>query len=212
MVFHLKATSVLVTILLVLILKHVVNIVGKSAILDRGWHLYTIIASKAGHPKFAELAQKRRQMVEVNIERKSISAQDQYARWTKLNRLYDRLSTEVNSLGESVSAEKARVSMLIGLLLMALTTVPIWFARFWYRKIVLFYFPPNVLPYPIEWLVALPFTVTGGVGLTAWMFAINSVLSSVSLVAKYLTEPAVEKPLRGLSEKQPLGLKTPGPN
>ncbi|KAM9908970.1 hypothetical protein OXX79_000005 [Metschnikowia pulcherrima] len=190
----LQPATILAFIFTVLVAKHTVAAVGKTTLVDYAWAFYAWLASRAGHPKFRQLSEKRSEMVRINRERKAISAQDQYAKWTKLNRAFDKVSGEVNTLAEEVSSEKAKVAKLVGLALTGLTTAPIWFSRYWYRKHVLLYFPAGVLPYPVEWVLALPFTKTGGLGLTVWMFAVNSVLGSVTFLAKYMTEPAVEKP------------------
>lgn len=191
---NLSPSAVLVAIFLVLLLKTVTSAVGKSAILDWSWAVYTRLASKAGHAKFVALAEKRHELLRVNAQRKAISAQDQYAKWTKLNRQFDKLNAEVAALVEGVSAERLSVTKATGFALTAATAAPVWFARFWYRKQVLFYFPQGVWPYPVEWLLALPFTATGGLGLTVWMFAVNSLLSSLTFLVKYYSEPAVENP------------------
>lgn len=192
--FDLAASSVLTLIFIVLVLKTVITSIGKSTLLNQCWKVYSDLASKAGKPKFKELVKKRRELVQINMERKSISAQDQYARWTKLNRNYDKLTAEVKSLVDQVSSEKAAVTKVVNTIVTILTVAPIWFCRVWYRKVVLFYFPAGYLPHALEWFLALPFTVTGGVGLTVWMYAVNSVLNLLVFLIGYLMEPAVTKP------------------
>lgn len=194
--FELQPSTLLVGILLVLLTKHTVNLIGKPNIQNQAWNLYTQAVSRAGHPKFAKLAAKRKELLAINKERRSISAQDQYAKWTKLNRQFDTLSAEVKSLGDDMSAEKAQLTKFVNLAITALTTAPIWFSRYWYRKNVLFYFPANVLPTQVEWFLALPFMATGAVGLTIWMFAVNSVLSSAEFLVSYLLSENVEKPVQ----------------
>lgn len=200
-VLDLLPATILAFIFTVLLAKHAVAAVGKSSLVDSVWGFYTWLASRMGHPKFRELALKRQELVKVNRERKAISAQDQYAKWTKLNRAFDKLSGEVNALAEDVSSEKASISKLVNLTLTIFTTAPIWFSRYWYRKVVLLYFPAGVFPYPVEWVLALPFMATGGLGLTVWMFAVNSVLSSLTSLIKYALEPVVEKPEPSVGSK-----------
>lgn len=194
--FELQPSTLLVAIFFVLFTKKIVHFVGKSNIKNNAWTLYTQVASTAGHPKFAKLAAKRKEFVDINKERRSISAQDQYAKWTKLNRQLDAVSAEMKTLGDEMSVEKAQFTKLLDLVIMALTTAPIWFSRYWYRKNVLFYFPTGVLPSKVEWFLALPFMSTGAVGLTIWMFAVNSVLSSVEFLVTFLLLEHVEKPVK----------------
>lgn len=192
--FNLQPASIVAFIFAVLVLKYSVQIVGKSSIQEKVWKLYTIGASGVGHSKFTTLAEKRNELVEINRKRKAISAQDEYAKWTKLNRQFDKLNAEVTALAEETSSEKALVVKAVNIALMMLTTAPIWFARFWYRKAVLFYLPPGAFPYYVEWGLALPFIVTGGVGLTVWMYAINSVLGSLEFLVSFYSENPVAKP------------------
>lgn len=194
--FDLNPSTLLVGILLVLVTKHIVNFIGKANIQTQAWNGYTQVAAMAGHSKFAELTAKRKELLEINKERRSISAQDQYARWTKLNRQFDTLSADVKALGDQMSVEKATFTKYVNYAIMAVTSAPIWFSRYKYRKTVLFYFPPAVLPSKVEWFLALPFMKSGAVGLTIWMLAVNSVLSSVETLIKYMLLPPVEKPMR----------------
>lgn len=193
--FELQPSTLLVGIFLVLFIKHAVGFVGKANIQNRAWTLYTIVAAKAGHPKIANLQAKRLELVKINKERRAISAQDQYAKWTKLNRQFDSLSAEVESLGNEMSAEKAQFTKLVNFALLALTSGPIWFSRYWYRKNALFYLRPGAVPAQLEWFLAFPFMPSGAVGLTVWMFAVNSVLSSAGFLVEFLSLERVEKPI-----------------
>lgn len=192
--FNLQPASIVVFIFTVLLLKYVVKFIGKTSIQERAWHLYTVGASGVGHSTFATLAEKRRELVEINRQRKAISAQDEYAKWTKLNRQFDKLNADVTALAESTSSERALVNKAVSVALILSTTAPVWFARAWYRKSVLFYLPPGAFPYYVEWIVALPFIVTGGVGLTVWMYALNSVFSSIEFLVTFYSEKSVPKP------------------
>lgn len=194
--FDLAPTSVLFLLLVVLILQNVISAIGKSTLSNHCWNLYSTVASRAGKAKFVELSKKRSELVQINKDRKSISAQDQYAKWTKLNRNFDRVSADIKTLVEEVSSEKATVNKAVNMALSILTVAPVWFCRVWYRKTVLFYFPKGYFPHAMEWVLALPFTVTGGVGLTVWMYALNSFLSSIIFLIGYLIEPAVKKPVK----------------
>lgn len=192
--FDLLPSVLLVGIFIVLTTKHVVHFIGKTNVQNAAWAVYTNVASRAGHAKFANLAAKRAELVEINRQRRAISAQDQYAKWTKLNRQFDAVSAEVQTLADDMSGEKARFTKLVSLAVAATTTAPIWFSRFMYRKNVLFYLAPGVLPPKVEWVLALPFMSTGAVGLTVWMFAVNSVLASVEFLISFYCTAAVEKP------------------
>lgn len=198
-VFDMHPFTLLVCVLMTLTVKQVVNAIGKKQLETFLWLVYCKIAPKFGHTKLNTIANKKQQAFEINKSRKAISAQDEYAKWTKLNRQFDKLTDEINKLNDQVTGEKAQVSKLLGLVITALTTIPIWFFRVWFRKSVLFYIPAGLFPYPIERLLALPFVPVGGIGLTVWMFASNSVISSIIFLIKFPFETPVEKPIK--SEK-----------
>lgn len=188
--------TLLVLVLVVLVLKNSVNAIGKSRVQDFGWSIYTWMAPKLGHKQFLELKGKRSELARVGKEKKSISAQDEYARWTKLNRQFDKLNGEISQLTESISANKTSISSMIGWAITIFTSLPIWFCRAWFRKSVLFYLPVGVLPHYLEWFLALPFFPTGSIGLTAWMFALNHVIGSVILLVSFPFEKPVDKPVK----------------
>lgn len=175
-----------------LLLKTIVNAIGKAKIESYVWNLYINVASKS---EFVELKQKREQLIEINKQRKSISAQDEYAKWTKLNRQFDKVNSEVAALTEAVSSEKLKLTKAIGVAISLCTAAPIWFSRVWYRKAILFYFPQGVLPHYLEWVLALPFITTGGVGLTIWMMAVNWVLGGIAQIVLFYLSPLVPKPV-----------------
>lgn len=188
----LKPSSILVFVFVALLLKTIVNAIGKAKIESYVWNLYTNVASKS---EFVELKQKREQLIEINKQRKSISAQDEYAKWTKLNRQFDKVNSEVAALTEAVSSEKLKLTKAIGVAISLCTAAPIWFSRVWYRKAILFYFPQGVLPHYLEWVLALPFITTGGVGLTIWMMAVNWVLDGIAQIVLFYLSPLVPKPV-----------------
>lgn len=141
-----------------------------------------------------KLHDKKQELIAINKEKKAISAQDEYAKWTKLNRKADKLSTEITQLQLEVNIDRTKVNKLIDWIFTILITIPIWFCRVWYRKSLLFYLPSGVLPYPLEWALALPFGLTGAVGMSVWMFAVNQVISSVIFLVSFPLKPSVSAP------------------
>lgn len=200
--FDISSSNLLISVLVVLFAKQLINAVGKATLENIGWSAYCKVAPKLGDSKFIALEQKNGELAKVSKERKSISAQDEYARWTKLNRQSDKLTGEINKLKEETSASRSYISKYIGYMILVTTTLPIWFFRVWFRKAVLFYFPTGVLPHYVEWFLALPFITTGGVGLTIWMSAVNNVVSSVIFLVKFPFEKEVPFPSKeGGNEK-----------
>ncbi|CAK7902778.1 golgi to ER traffic protein 1 [[Candida] anglica] len=187
--------TLLVVVFTVLCVKQFVSYVGKPKIQSFVWQGYTkYVAPKLGNSKLVEISKKRTQLKDVLRQRNAISAQDEYAKWTKLNRQHDKIEAEITEMSKSLGSEEAQVNKLVGYAITAIVTLPLWFFRVWFRKSVLFYLPPGALPYPVEWVLALPFVVTGGIGLTIWMFAVNNVLSSLIFLLTFPFEARVPKP------------------
>jgi hypothetical protein len=194
--------TLLLLVFVIQIVKQIISAVGKQSIESISWILYCKVAPKFGHTKLASMSEKSTQLRTVVAERRAVSAQDQYAKWTKLNRQHDKLVAEIEQLQKEVDLDKAKVNTFTGYLIATLTSIPIWFFRVWYRSVVLFYFPPAILPRAVEWSIALPFTVTGGVSLTVWMMATGAVASSLTFLFMFPFEKAVPKPVLP-GEKKP---------
>ena len=185
--------TILVLVWVILFVKALVDLIGKPTLQQLGWQLYLIIGPKLGLNKgFNEYGQKRKELWETTREKRSISAQDQYAKWTKLNRKCDKLNAELKLLEEQISKDKAKVNTVVNQILFLLISGPVWFFRIWYRKNVLFYLPKGALPKQIEWVMALPFFATGTVGLTMWMQCVGQVLSQILFMFEFLF---IDKPV-----------------
>lgn len=194
--------TLIVGLLVILIIDNVIKAMGKKNLEDIVWIIYCKIAGSLGNSKIKAINEKTIEAGKINKERKSISAQDQYAKWTKLNRQFDKVNEEIKTLTNDLASDKALITKYLTTVINILTSWPLWFSRFWYRKKVLFYLPPGLFPYPIERIFALPFTVLGGVGLTVWMFAIRNVISSVILMVSFPSEEKVEKPVKEKKEEK----------
>lgn len=186
--------TLLVLVFVVLLIKNAISAVGKLSIESVTWVLYCRMAPRFGHSKLALMSEKTANLRQIVAKRRAVSAQDQYAKWTKLNREHDKLVAEIAQLQTEVDQDKLKVNTFTGYLIAAVTSIPIWFFRVWYRKVVLFYFPPGIFPQIFEWSMALPFTVTGGVSLTVWMMAAGTVASSLIFLVSFPFEKAVPKP------------------
>lgn len=187
--------SLLVSVFVVLVIKTIVAQIGKSTLQEYGWLLYVLVGTKFGLNKsFVTFSSKKAELHTLNKQKRAISAQDEYAKWTKLNRQADKLTAELKELEDTIAINKSVVNKAVSTAILVATTLPVWFFRVWFRKSVLFYLPPGVFPYYIEWCLALPFIQIGGIGLTIWMTSVNSVLGALAFLVGFLREDKVEKP------------------
>lgn len=193
MFLDLHPYTILVSIFIILLVKQIVGRIGKSTIQEFVWLLYLKISPNQA---IKDYNTKKVELHEINKQKRSISAQDEYAKWTKLNRQADKLTSEIQKLNEEIRQLKASIDKLANVFLMVLTTLPIWVAMIFFRKTHLFYLRSGIFPRYIEWVLALPFFPSGAVGLTVWMFAANSVIHNVISLVSFAFEKRVEKPVR----------------
>jgi hypothetical protein len=191
----LEPYTLIVVIFLVLCVKQTIDFLGKQRFYDLGWSAYVGAGSKFGLSKSFELwNQKKLELIDVNKQKRAISAQDQYAKWTKLNRQADKLVGEIKTIESQIDADKSFVNSVVNKLLFVVATMPLWVFRIFFRKSILFYFPPGVLPKPLEWVLALPFVPIGGAGLTIWMFSVNRVVANIAFLVSFVISPKPKLP------------------
>ncbi|WLF77446.1 GET complex subunit get1 [Lodderomyces elongisporus] len=192
--------TILVTSFLILAIQKLVTVIGKQKIQLYIWQIYTKYLSHSQSIKQFNLKQK--EIKDLTKQQKSISAQDEYAKWTKINRALDKLKLEVQELNETIAGEKTRIDSITKLAITLISTLPIWFLRIFCRKTALLYIRKGILPAYLEWWLALPFFKSGTIGLTCWMFVVNSVLSNLIFLISFPFTQKVERPIKPKNEQK----------
>ncbi|GMM36920.1 GET complex subunit [Saccharomycopsis crataegensis] len=182
----------LIITLLVISIKYLVNLVGKDVISSKVYQTYLRVS---GNKAFANLHTKKTELRDINKQRLAISAQDQYAKWTKLNRRWDKLKKEVDELEKTLLVTQAAAINAIKTGLTVVTTGPIWYYRVMHRKSVLVHLPAGLFPSVVEFYLSFPTVARGTIGLGGWMFIVNTMIDSMELIIKNLVfAEKVEKP------------------
>ncbi|ONH69735.1 Golgi to ER traffic protein 1 [Cyberlindnera fabianii] len=130
---------------------------------------------------FAQLISKKRERSQLITEKNKLSPQDQYAKWTKLNRKHDALTKEITQLEEKLLSVKSTLDSSLSSL-PKLITFASFALRFWYRKQPVFYLPQDTLPYLAERLLAFPSVPIGAVGFGQWLFMLGTLLTGLSFI------------------------------
>lgn len=123
----------------------------------------------------AQLAQLKQQACTTTKQKNALSPQDQYAKWTKLNRQLDSLAKQIEEYEQLLVAKRetyASLTTTLGRLLM----VGSYILKFWFRGQSVF-FMPNVFPVPIVqrcW--------ASGVSVSVWLFLLGRVVSGVEFI------------------------------
>lgn len=175
------------------------------------------------HPvtlKFHELIKERKQ---IRDENKSLSAQDNYAKWTKNNRKLDKLDKEIDELAKQLKANNEKVKGGLKKLNLVLITVPFFMFKIWKGKHIVYNLPDHqMFPQLIAgvwsqgWLyiALLPLQIVKqmwfgsktavdietatfphlGVSLGIWLWALERVSSTIEFLIKQFNANGVKKP------------------
>lgn len=192
--FNISASTLLLGVAVFLVLKKIIDSIGRNRIETVAWEAYCLVASKLGEARIKEFLNKKQQLILVRKEKSHISAQDEYARWTKLNRRTDQLKQEVEQLEKEIGLERKQVANWVGWALTFCVTLPMWVLRLGFGRRTLFFLPKGVFPYAIERVLAFPFGTLGGIGVSIWIMALNSVLSSITFALITMLEKPVPPP------------------
>ena len=129
--------------------------------------------------EFHKVKSLKQDRYDTNIAKNKLSPQDQYAKWTKLNRKVDQLNSEIDTAEKALQAKKDQLSSSTTLLKRLITLLG-FLIKIWYRKTKVFYMP-NVLPIPIvQWVWQ------SGVGVSPWLFLLGTFVSGVEFIYKEL--------------------------
>lgn len=127
----------------------------------------------------------------IEFERDSISAQDQYAKWTKLNRKFDKINLEITEISSNVKAEKSNKINKISNLIVLLQKLPLNFIKFWYARSPVIIIHSNSLFnfFGIQrFVLNMPFGKRNTISTIFWCFAIEQVLGTIKTFINDLRE------------------------
>ncbi|KAL5033597.1 hypothetical protein BDV3_000566 [Batrachochytrium dendrobatidis] len=124
----------------------------------------------------AKLQQLKKQILDLKTQLGSISAQNQFAKWVKLQRQHDKLVTEYTAKANNVNLHKSMFQMQVSWGLWALFWIlQIGFLVSW-RSDAMFYMPKTWVGPFSSWL-SFPFAPAGSVSVLYWFYACRSFCS-----------------------------------
>ncbi len=178
------------------IFTNIIKSIGKDKIKNKIYLIYT--RSPFAGKDLDKLSQLRKERIQVNRQRNTISAQDNYAKWTKLNRKFDKLTEELKKEEVALAKKKARFDLNVDRVITFITVVPNNLVNLWYSRVPLLYLPYGLLPAFLEiFVLNFPFLPRGSIGVIIWSFCLNKTLNFFIVLFKYLlfTKP-VQKPVK----------------
>lgn len=169
--------------------------------------------------KYHETLQQR---VRLQEENHSISAQDNYARWTKNNRKLSQLDKQLAGLREQLQATNASSKKFLSNVRLIGLTIPFWIVKIWQRSHIVYRLPrADMFPRLVTgvwargWLFialaplnfvrkgsfqSLDFADTG-VSLGIWIWALQKTVNTVEFLVKQLILQEKVAPPKGEPSK-----------
>lgn len=166
---------------------------GQENVIQSLWLIYLKYSS---NPKLQELNQLKKDKKQIYIEKTGLSPQDQYAKWTKLNRKFDELSKKIDDLETKLIDMNQNFNKKISMVLKISYWCPMIVFRCWFRKTPVFWLPNGLFPWFIEKLLSWPSAPIGSIGLSQWIFLINAFLNGVLFIYKSLKLQVGDAPIK----------------
>lgn len=179
-----------VGLLVLVLLQQFVLFMGEDSLFDKIWSIYTLLSRNPDLHKYHE---QRSEQYSLYKQQQLVSAQDEYAKWTKINRKLDSLKKDIEQTSQKIAVHRSTLQSLFKTFLYLTLRLPIWFCSFWWRKSLVFYLPPGCLPSYVMWFLRFPNAPPNAVGITVWCFAINTICKTV--VALFRDFTLVSTPL-----------------
>lgn len=167
-------TSVTLIILLSFILS---TLIDKQKISK--WLSSYISSDKTQIKKLNELIKESRT---IELERNKISAQDHYAKWTKLNRKLDKLNDEIKLLSKDIQSNQSTQVSKISSIFLFLEKIPLYFIKFWYSRTPVILIESNQLFNSFgfqRFILNMPFGRKNTITTLFWCTAVDLVLQTI---------------------------------
>lgn len=174
--------SLILTVVFVILFSKAISYIGKDAICDFLWaNLYLRLSPDAN---IRRLQQTQARAAQVNTERSNTSAQNEFARWAKLDREHGKLRQEIDAIQSALATKKTSFKSVAKVALFGVTTGAKIVLRLRYRKTAMFWLPPGVLPYYAYWFLSFSSAPMGSVSVSSWLFIADW---SISLVEYFFS-------------------------
>lgn len=178
--------------------------------IDKLWPLIETLLqnlAQANSSKLKELVHERQTL---QAQQKEISAQDQYAKWTKNNRNLEKLNKQIEGEKKALLSQVDRTKASLKKVKLVLITVPFTILKFYKGKMPIYELPKGIFPNYLQglfqhgwvYLALGPLkmkSVSDGthvtVSLAIWLFAFLRVIGTVESIWKSFTEPVPSAPV-----------------
>ncbi|KAL8711613.1 MAG: hypothetical protein Q9220_004023 [cf. Caloplaca sp. 1 TL-2023] len=195
--------SLLLVVFVLQLVIHLINTVGAKAINELLWTLYNELPTSTS-TSFQKSSELRLEVLKLRKEMNATSSQDEFAKWAKLRRKYDKAVAEydeqgispytelqldhddadsLSPLANTLKSTKATFDQRVTILRWLGTNGLRFFIQFWYARMAMFWIPREWVPGYVSWLLAFPRAPRGGVSVQIWGMACAAVVDMGSKAA-----------------------------
>ncbi|ODQ52857.1 putative retrograde vesicle-mediated transport protein Get1 [Saitoella complicata NRRL Y-17804] len=189
--------SVLLLAFIIVLINSLITLIGTDTIASYAWSAYSRFIPGPHSGKVAQYKKLQIQALKTKTEMQGTSSQDEFAKWAKLRRRFDKEVAEMEKITQDLSVFKAGFQAKFKTGIWAGTKGVRYFSSWWYGKQAVFYLPKGWFPYWVEYVLSFPKAPMGAVSSTIWFIAaervIGEVLEVVAGQVKQYTAPKVTK-------------------
>lgn len=120
----------------------------------------------------------RKELIDLEFNLKSISAQDNFAKWAKLSRKIDSLKGNYNQLIQNNQMKKQKTNFIISSLLHVFVIFSNFLIWYCYSNVSILYLPLR-LPWLLDWILRFQSAPEGSINVGIWIYICNFVISKV---------------------------------
>ncbi|KAJ1737764.1 GET complex subunit get1 [Coemansia sp. Benny D160-2] len=180
----------IVTIFILEAVSSLIDGIGYGAIATMLWSTYCSIT---GNKKALERLQLKDSIIQLRRELRTVSSVDEFARWAKMRRRLDAVSSKFEQASSDLAIERTAFELYVNLVLRAaIYGLRALINIYNYRRAV-FYVPENWF-YPVLWFLSFPAAPTGSVSVTVWALACNRVCKHIAATFNRVLRPIAQQP------------------
>jgi hypothetical protein len=204
--------SLLLVVFILQLLLHIINTVGANTLNELLWILYNKFPTPtSGAAK--KSATLKREVIRLKRELGAVSAQDDFAKWAKLQRQHEKAMNEYQKLDTSLRSHQTKFTSAVSTLRWLGTQGLRFVLQFWFAKSPMFWMPPGWVPYYVEWILSFPRAPLGSVSINIWGIACASMIALVAEAVTALYVLITKKPVgvaQDSTKGEPMAFKAQG--
>ncbi|KAI8324139.1 hypothetical protein GQ54DRAFT_77670 [Martensiomyces pterosporus] len=197
----------LVSIFVLELVSALLDSIGYGTVAGSLWDTY---CRATGNKKAAERLELKDSIMQLRRELRTVSSVDQFAKWAKMRRRLDAMSTKFESVSSDLAIERTAFELYVNLVLRVVVYGSRAVINIYNYRVPVFYVPANWF-YPVLWFLSLPAAPMGSVSVSVWAFACNRVCKRGAIIFDRVLKPAVPQQQQPIPSLAAAGSLPPSP-